>query len=583
MAFLAMLPQLHLWAVRGSDWQGTYVSFDFDEVAYASYLNALISGRPRLNDPYTGRDNAPNNPQPESSFSTQFLPAYALALPARVLGLRAATMFIIVRALTAVAATIALFWLLLLITRDSRIAAAGAIVILCLGGIAGEPHDAWRIVSLRGLGEPLPFLRRFVPALVFPLLFVFADLVWQALNAAVRKTLIIRASLAGVTLAILIFSYFFLWTTVIAWSFLIVSLWFACRRAERKKAMMVFGIVAAWAAAALVPYAILLSRRASTMDSAQLLTHSRALVFSLPVIIGLIALIAIVLALWRGRLKCSEPANVFAISFALLPAVTFNQQVVTGLLLQPVHYGRYGPNYVSLLAVVLAVVLIWRGQRSTRVAPARILGFIVVVVFGWSVVENSVRTYRMASHNIALDDARRVASRLRELAPQERQHFVSGQSTPVVFCTNLVLGDALPNEAPQAILWTPHLFVFSGSTAIENRERLYNHLYYSGVDEQQFATFAGQFSFVQLALFGWERMNQKPHALPLTHRDVQQETQAYARYIANFGASQAASPQLSYAVVPAAGGASLTNLDVWYRRDAGEPIGDYILYRLTLK
>ncbi len=101
LAVLALVPQFHLWAVRGATWQGSYVSFDFDEVAYASYLNALIAGRPRRNDPYTGRADAPGAPQPESLFSIQCLPAYALALPARALGLSAADAFIIVRPLAA--------------------------------------------------------------------------------------------------------------------------------------------------------------------------------------------------------------------------------------------------------------------------------------------------------------------------------------------------------------------------------------------------------------------------------------------------------------------------------------------------
>src|SRR6185503_4079959 len=87
MALLALVPQFHLWASRGKDWQGTFVSFDFDEVVYASYLNALTSGRPRRNDPYTGRDDAPNQPQPESLYSIQFVPAYVLAMPARAVGL----------------------------------------------------------------------------------------------------------------------------------------------------------------------------------------------------------------------------------------------------------------------------------------------------------------------------------------------------------------------------------------------------------------------------------------------------------------------------------------------------------------
>ena len=79
MVCLALLPQFHLWANRGDDWQGTFVSFDFDEVAYASYLNALIDGRPRRNDPYTGRDDTLQQPRAESLHSIQFIAAYAIA------------------------------------------------------------------------------------------------------------------------------------------------------------------------------------------------------------------------------------------------------------------------------------------------------------------------------------------------------------------------------------------------------------------------------------------------------------------------------------------------------------------------
>lgn len=583
MAFLALLPQLHLWAVRGSDWQGTYVSFDFDEVVYSSYLNALISGRPRRNDPYSGRDDAPGRPQPESLHSIQFVPAYAAALPARALGLSAATVFIIVRVLAAFAATLALFWLLVLITGDERVAAAGAIVVLCLGGVAGEPHNAWRIITFRGLGETLPFLRRYVPAMVFPLFFVFVSFVWQALNTEATRTRLTRATLAGLTLAILIFSYFFLWTTAIAWLFVIAILWLIAHRDATKKFLPVFGIIATCAVVALLPYALLLNRRASTMDEAQLLTRSRGIVIGLPVIIGVVVLLILAAAVWRRRLDWRAPAVLFTASLAILPAITFNQQVVTGLLLQPVHYSRYSANYASLLAAVLAAALIWRGQLPGRRVPTRAIALIAIVVFSWGLIENGVRTYRMREHNSARDDARRVGWRLLELGEQASQSSAADQSPAAVFCTNLSLADALPNEAPQPILWTPHLFVFSGTSATENRERLYRQLYYSGVDEQQFARLAGSFSFLQLAVFGWERMNQKSYAPSITNSDVQRETQLYTTYITNFGTAQAASPRLAYVVVPAAGGPSLTNLDLWYTRDAGERIGEYLLYRVELK
>ncbi|HEX8423915.1 MAG TPA: hypothetical protein VF634_10915, partial [Pyrinomonadaceae bacterium] len=79
MTLLALLPQAHLLRARSDNWHGAYASFDGDETAYAAYLNALIAGRPRLTDPYTGHDDEARAPLPESLFSIQFVPAYALA------------------------------------------------------------------------------------------------------------------------------------------------------------------------------------------------------------------------------------------------------------------------------------------------------------------------------------------------------------------------------------------------------------------------------------------------------------------------------------------------------------------------
>ena len=95
LAAISLVPQLEMWRERGDAWHGSDFSFFFDESAYAAYINALINGRPRLNDPYTGRDDETGAPQPESLFSIQFVPAYAVALPARLFGFSAATAFII--------------------------------------------------------------------------------------------------------------------------------------------------------------------------------------------------------------------------------------------------------------------------------------------------------------------------------------------------------------------------------------------------------------------------------------------------------------------------------------------------------
>src|SRR3989454_5349330 len=87
MTFIGLYPQINLWLARGTQWQGSYVLTQGDEIAYSAYVNALIDGRPRRNDPFNGRDDLPGKPTYESLFSIQFLPAYAITLPARLLGL----------------------------------------------------------------------------------------------------------------------------------------------------------------------------------------------------------------------------------------------------------------------------------------------------------------------------------------------------------------------------------------------------------------------------------------------------------------------------------------------------------------
>lgn len=68
LAVFSLYPQLNLIYLRGAEYNGHYAYNDIDEVAYASYVHALIDGRPRKNDPYTGRDDSPEHPQPESLF-----------------------------------------------------------------------------------------------------------------------------------------------------------------------------------------------------------------------------------------------------------------------------------------------------------------------------------------------------------------------------------------------------------------------------------------------------------------------------------------------------------------------------------
>ena len=60
--------------------------------------------------------------------------------------------------------------------------------------------------------------------------------------------------------------------------------------------------------------------------------------FRVPEIIGALVLLVLVFAVRRRKLKMSNEQNIFAASFAVLPFVLFNQQVVTGRSLQPFDF-----------------------------------------------------------------------------------------------------------------------------------------------------------------------------------------------------------------------------------------------------
>jgi hypothetical protein len=134
---LSIMPQLRFWIARGSQWQGAYVTLQPDELKYSAYVNALLDGRPRRNDPSTGQDDNPIAPLPESLFSIQFLPAYAIAWTARIAGVSASTAFIALLAIAGLLAALSVYSLLASTVSNHTIAIVGMLFVLCFGALAG--------------------------------------------------------------------------------------------------------------------------------------------------------------------------------------------------------------------------------------------------------------------------------------------------------------------------------------------------------------------------------------------------------------------------------------------------------------
>lgn len=594
LALFSLYPQLKLIYNRGGQWNGQYAYNDIDEVAYASYLKALIDGRPRKNDPYTGRDDSPEDPQPESLFSIQFAAPYTIAIPARVLGIEAPWAMTISGAIAAFLTALAIFWLIGMITGDSLFALAGSMVVLCGGALfAGEGA----IGEILGSGYSYPYFpgfRRYIPAMAFPAFFALVALVWKLLAVEPREidprsTILdpratILISLSALCFGYAVFSYFFVWTAAGAWLACLGLCWVIVRPdgfGKDIKKLVGLGISCGLF---LVPYAYFLAKRSHSMDEVQMLVNTRAPDLTrTPELISFIVLAVIGIGIPFEMFRLKDRGTLFAISLALTQVVVFNQQVITGQELQPIHYQVFIGNYVAGLAVVVMFALVWRNVEGRERLPMRIIiGGFAIVAAAWGFVECHYTVRILDDANIARDEAYPVAKRLAELGKGDTTAYKK-----VVLHLGLAEADDLPTIAPQSLLWARHQHVFTGTNWQENKERYYQLLCYQGVDSRRLAEgMKHDGDFVSMiALFGWGRHTDRLSSVykPLTLGEIDDEARIYDDYCTNFDAKSPKVVHLDYLIAPADRVEFLDNIDKWYERDGGETFGKYVLYNLKLR
>jgi hypothetical protein len=588
ITLLSLYPQILMWGVRGREWNGAYAELHGDEWVYSSYVQALIDGRPRRNDPYTGRDDRQDESQPESIFSIQFVPAYLIAAPARLLGLSSSTAFIALGFIVPFLSCLSIFWLLANLTQDRRLAAAGSVIVLCCGALAAG-EGIIHALSSSFQYSFLPFLRRYDPGLPFPVFFVFCTFVWRSLKSDGRAALG-WAVCAGLSLGVLVFSYFYLWTSALAWLMCLMLLWIVVHRSQLRRYAGPFAIIVLLTLAALVPYAILLSRRSPSMDSGQKLTLSHAPdLFRIPELLGFALIVLIIWGGLRGKINWKAPEILFAASFALMPFIVFNQQIITGYSLQPFHYEWFIANYVALVAAAVVSVTLWRG-RETEKRPIRyrLAVQLVLVAVAWAALELLAPTKVIIRDSQFTDRAAAVGLRLRQLSNvnEVAATTTTGENPrPLVLAADNKLALILPTFAPMAVVWSPN-FDFLNMEPGERRERFYKYLYYTGIDSNDLMNELGKpMSVLAAASFGHERVIPDLAFQPkaITIEEISREINEYQAYVASFNHERASRHNLSYVIISDNDEVKLSNLDRWYRRDEGEQVGNYILYRVQLR
>ena len=566
IALLSIIPQARVWIERGREWQGSYAAIQGDEWSYSAYVNALRDGRPRRNDPFGGNDGSQ---LPESIFSVQFVPAYSLALPARILGVSTSTAFIGSIVLAAFLSCVAVFWLIWSVTGDSRTAVAGALFVLCFGAFIIGQGVVGPLLGFDLHSGYLPFLRRYEPAVAFPLLFVFCALTWRAFVEDRWKP---YAIIAAACLVVLIFSYFYLWTTALAWFGCFALLWFLVQR-KLPRVLSVFAVVGAVLLIPLLIYALMIRSMSADVAAVQIMVFTRKLDLLRPTeLIGALVLLLLIVALRKRVIEVKDPMVLFVASCALTPFIVFNQQVLTGRSLQPFHYEVFAVNYLLLTGVVVLFHLFAHVLRRY----ATILVVVGAVSFAWGAIE-MVTFERAVQRDPYIDEAARVG---RYLQTENRQGLI--------LSSEVKTANVLPTFAPQPILWAQHHPVFY-TTRGEYLARFYQYLYFTGYDDVKLRDAMlypersdGNYIVFRTTLFGHER--QFPHlggsGAPIRTEDVEREVARYSDYIAKFGNADAERFPLTFVITPAEKKVDLRNLDKWYDRDQGVRIGAFMFYRV---
>jgi hypothetical protein len=564
---VTLIPQVSLMVARGRDWNGAYAYTDPDELAYSAYLNSLIHGRPRRNNPESPATSARTLQNPENIFSIQFIPPYLVALVARLFGLSASTAFIALMPIMALISSLVLFWLLVTITGDDRTAAIGTMLILLCGVLASE-----NLLAADNHYAVFSFLRRYIPAVPFPFAIVFLAFVWRAFTGKTARAIWWLLA-AALTFGMLVYSYFFLWTGVAAWFCCFTALWLVGRQRQR---LRIFGLLLSFSILmiiGLIPYFQMLGNRLQSTDTDLGLVLTRAPdLFRFTEIIGLLILAALAWGVRKGKLSWKSPASLFAASCAIAPFLVFNQQILTGRSLQPFHYEQFILNYLILIGVVVADRLLWNFLLRRPVFVTAL-----AVVVGTTLGIKATTTHWR--ENVMRDEAIPLFKKLDEEVARQQ---TTGSA---LFDKTLLSASSQTTCSTLPVFWSLYSYTYGDMSRAEEHERLYQYFYYLGVEPSRLEAILNSGSLFRGAVFGLTRVNSTltEKFRPISTQEIKDEVQAYSNYSNRFSAAQAKQWPLSYVILVEGRSYDLSNLDKWYKRDNGEKLGTAIIYRVQLR
>ena len=354
-----------------------------------------------------------------------------------------------------------------------------------------------------------------------------------------------------------------------------------------RKVVNVLAVIGATALLVFLPYAYLLSLRAATLVEAQtLISTRRPDLWRTPELIAMVGLLLFIQASHAKRIATGDPRFIFGISFAALPFLLFNQQVITGKSIQAFHYEEFIANYVVLLGLVILMSL-W----SRSVSP-RILVWLLVLCSLWGLTEVQLPAQARYTSNTVNDEMVPVLQRINRFALEDGTLSSLrnvGKAPGLVFSPHSEVMRLLPT-------WTPYgtLLGLGGldfGSASREEPKVYAYLYYCGVDNEGFRDLLNRKSeddllnyYTRSAVFGHERVLPKLtyNFDPISQDEIEGQVRFYEHYVGLFSRDGALKHQIAYMVLLTGTEFDFSRIDRWYERTFVEQIGPYDLYILKL-
>jgi hypothetical protein len=294
-----------------------------------------------------------------------------MALAAKILHVRAIDINVIFKFLSAAVLFLLIYFWVLYMSSSKEIALIASLFVL-LGTNLFDPAEIFRMISLKtGIDSFLPYTRPISPQISS--FFLFGGL-WGIYRLVYGDYRLRIAIVIGLISGLSLYSYIYTWTFLTV----LLGLYFIHLIAQKKyeRAKNIFYALLANGALAL-PFFINLLKARVDIDYADTALrigaiHSRAPVFGLLFALACAALVF----LWPREHK--NVKYFFLFNIAAL-AVVLNQQLITGLKLQPGHYHWYVTK--PLLALIASFLALCWAQRIWAYRGKAIMAVLLAIVF----------------------------------------------------------------------------------------------------------------------------------------------------------------------------------------------------------